>query len=1366
MAIELASGYVSLSVKLDGVNRGLNRMFGAAQSQAASAGRSAGSAYTSALEKEVKDAEAQVKKVSESIVKLRDKEADAAGKLAVATEKLNEAHAAGVTGSRLMQLEQQREAALRRQQAASRDLARDTDGLTAAQARLARAQNDVDQQARRQQSTFGKIKGFFSRAGRDAGEGFSNAASRAMRDGGIGGAAASAGAKAKSSFLGSVGKAAALAAPFVGVGAVISKGWGRMVAIDNAQAKMRQLGIEGERLDAVMDTVKTSVTGTAFGLGDAASVASNALSAGVKEGADLAQHMQTIVDTAAYGQVPLEEMGTIMNRAKISGKVLSEDLNMLGDRGTPIYDWLQEDLGMAGDALAKFVSDGNLQYDQLNETLQKHAKGAGQRSGETFTGALSNLSAAAGRMGEKLLTPIFKPLQQGVVGLTDLFNKAGPGIESFVTGISEKVGGIFTGTLIPAFQSALPTIQTLWTNVTTAFQNSLPTLQRLWDSISNAATTVFPIIVQQAKELWENFGPSITNLFDRIVGAVQDAWPTIKNLLIGAGAAIAGAFLVVKEHGPMVVDIVAGIVDWIGKLSPVLYAIVPAMLMWKYWSVLTTTWRIAVISFKVALFAVKAAIWLVTGAFKVLTAAFRMSPFGFVVTAIMLLIAGFVLLYNKCDWFKNAVDAVWNWIKNAAAKVAEWFTNTLVPWLSGVWDKIKEGAAWLWDKIQAVWNGIKTAIGIAVGIIEGYVNLVISFWKGVGAAAMWLWEKITDAWNWIKDAISKVWEWLNTNVLVPLVQKFWEIREKAIALKDKVVETWDKIKTSISDMWDSAKEKFKSFIDGVKNIKDKVLEYLKPVTDMFGKVKDGLSNIPVIGGLFGGDKPQGQATGGIVPGLKRGGAVRDRRGKLSGPGTGTSDSILGVDAYGMPVVRVSAGEGVVKHSAMKQGGAGLVAALNAGWVPSAEYLRDMVYGVPGAAGGLNPGAAWLKNFIQQKWGAISDIGGYRAEDGYGEHSSGNALDIMIPSWQSADGVSLGNTVASFLAANKDTLPVYGMIWQQKSYGYGGGWGGKPMEDRGSPTQNHMDHIHVWLGNGQKGAGAASTATPTSGLKLPGGGISSPGGFGSGGSGSGGYSVGGKTISAASRDKQLGSKRDALEKAERDNDLAKRELETAKAEGKTKAETLERKQNAIDDRDKRIEKLKSEIAELEGAEFVQGTGKGSGSGSGGGSDNPFSKIIDGFSQLGTMAKDGLMETFLPPGFDNPMEWGIPKAAGGLLNFGAGLANASGNPMLGGILGMFGAGVTGDVGGVGQALTGMLSPQGTQQTLGVGADQLSADTVDGGGFDPVTGTNTGGVTYDQSITVNNPTATDTVNTSIQASANKQLANFRGSLGTKAV
>ncbi|MGZ9829858.1 aggregation-promoting factor C-terminal-like domain-containing protein [Tsukamurella ocularis] len=124
------------------------------------------------------------------------------------------------------------------------------------------------------------------------------------------------------------------------------------------------------------------------------------------------------------------------------------------------------------------------------------------------------------------------------------------------------------------------------------------------------------------------------------------------------------------------------------------------------------------------------------------------------------------------------------------------------------------------------------------------------------------------------------------------------------------------------------------------------------------------------------------------------------------------------------------------------------------------------------AEGLNPGADQLRTLIMQKWPEIKTIGGRRSEDGYGEHSSGNAIDVMIPNYGTAEGKALGDAVFAFLQQNATALQLNGVIWRQNSYGYGGSLTeGKAMSDRGSDTQNHMDHLHVILGAG-RGANAA------------------------------------------------------------------------------------------------------------------------------------------------------------------------------------------------------------------------------------------------------------------------------------------------------
>ena len=99
--------------------------------------------------------------------------------------------------------------------------------------------------------------------------------------------------------------------------------------------------------------------------------------------------------------------------------------------------------------------------------------------------------------------------------------------------------------------------------------------------------------------------------------------------------------------------------------------------------------------------------------------------------------------------------------------------------------------------------------------------------------------------------------------------------------------------------------------------------------------------------------------------------------------------------------------------------------------------------------GLIPNAARVCTAVDSVF-HLGSIGGYRANAG--EHSTGQAVDLMI------SGQSQGDAVAAFVQAHAAELDVKYIIWRQRYWEPGGSW--ELMEDRGSPTANHMDHVHV------------------------------------------------------------------------------------------------------------------------------------------------------------------------------------------------------------------------------------------------------------------------------------------------------------------
>lgn len=104
--------------------------------------------------------------------------------------------------------------------------------------------------------------------------------------------------------------------------------------------------------------------------------------------------------------------------------------------------------------------------------------------------------------------------------------------------------------------------------------------------------------------------------------------------------------------------------------------------------------------------------------------------------------------------------------------------------------------------------------------------------------------------------------------------------------------------------------------------------------------------------------------------------------------------------------------------------------------------------------GLVDNAVAVHRAVCAAFPQISTFGGVRPGDD-GEHGTGQALDIMITD------SSTGDQVAEWVRSHASELGVSYVIWSQRIWSVdrsSEGW--RPMEDRGSVTANHYDHVHV------------------------------------------------------------------------------------------------------------------------------------------------------------------------------------------------------------------------------------------------------------------------------------------------------------------
>ena len=103
------------------------------------------------------------------------------------------------------------------------------------------------------------------------------------------------------------------------------------------------------------------------------------------------------------------------------------------------------------------------------------------------------------------------------------------------------------------------------------------------------------------------------------------------------------------------------------------------------------------------------------------------------------------------------------------------------------------------------------------------------------------------------------------------------------------------------------------------------------------------------------------------------------------------------------------------------------------------------------SGGLQEWPARIRARVAVQF-ALDDIGGYRPGGGASDHHTGLALDVMVRG-------EAGDEVADWFRAHAQELNVKYVIWQQGIW-FPGREGYRPMQDRGSDTENHYDHVHI------------------------------------------------------------------------------------------------------------------------------------------------------------------------------------------------------------------------------------------------------------------------------------------------------------------
>lgn len=142
---------------------------------------------------------------------------------------------------------------------------------------------------------------------------------------------------------------------------------------------------------------------------------------------------------------------------------------------------------------------------------------------------------------------------------------------------------------------------------------------------------------------------------------------------------------------------------------------------------------------------IKGAIVAVKGAMVALNAVMLANPIGLVIAAIAALVAIFVVLWNKCDAFREFWINLWEAIKEAFAEVAEAIgevVSNIAEWFSTLPERIGEAINAVVDWFTQLPGRISSAIGEALNAVanwgqEVYNSLSTGASQAINAVGQW-----------------------------------------------------------------------------------------------------------------------------------------------------------------------------------------------------------------------------------------------------------------------------------------------------------------------------------------------------------------------------------------------------------------------------------------------------------------------------------------------------------------------------------------------------------------------------------------------------------------------------------------------------
>lgn len=568
----------------------------------------------------------------------------------------------------------------------------------------------------------------------------------------------------------------ALIATTAATGLVSALGFKRLIGMDNAQAKLQGLGYEGESVESIMRDVEEAVSGTTHTMAEGVDTAAGALAAGVEEGKELERYIKLVGDAAVGSNRPMDEMSQIFNRVQGSGKLMTQELNMI-EMGMPGFSQAMADHLADGslEAFRDMVTNGEVGSDEFLNVMEGFAGGMSDAYAGTWEGLAKNVLSNIGIIGEALMDGLFVDGKKAMEGFLEILRS--DELRQWASETGERIRSAFQG-----IADAVVNLKSMWDALSPPIQDVIKKVSLFGAGFMVALGPILKIVGMLASG------------FGALVGAISFLMSPI-GLVAIAVAGLAAAFIYAWNTSEIFRDFV---LDAFERIQEVIMMAVEFI-----GPLLETLWEGATIAFELfsdlMMIVFETIVEVATTVFDVVMNIVESVAPAFMAVLDMFM-AGFEAVQPFIQALLPIVISVFSGIMSTISPIVG-FIGTIISSIIGIISPIVAFIATIMANIFAiikpiisfasqvfgdvssivmtVFNGISSFIGGVISTISGVIggltsvvssvfgtisSIASSVMGGVSAVFTTVFGAIGDAWDGLTDMVSNIFDGISSSV--------------------------------------------------------------------------------------------------------------------------------------------------------------------------------------------------------------------------------------------------------------------------------------------------------------------------------------------------------------------------------------------------------------------------------------------------------------------------------------------------------------------------------------------------------------------------------------------------------------------------